>query len=121
MTLQGWLQIGLTFLLGFLISIPVGSYLARVVTERKTLLDGMLDPFDNFIYLLIGRRVCSRELESLYAAYAGNESDHGLDHFSSAGVSGSSAAQYPALRRNGTPARVASPSELIAGHRVTDR
>ena len=29
MTLQGWLQIGSTLLIGFLISIPVGCYLAR--------------------------------------------------------------------------------------------
>ena len=27
MTSQGWLQIGLTLLIGFLISIPVGRYL----------------------------------------------------------------------------------------------
>jgi potassium-transporting ATPase potassium-binding subunit len=63
MTLLGWLQIGLTFLLGLLISIPVGGYLARVVTDRKTLLDGMLDPIDNLIYLLIGRRVCSQAMD----------------------------------------------------------
>jgi potassium-transporting ATPase potassium-binding subunit len=60
MTLQGWLQIGLTLLLGFLVSIPVGGYLARVVTDQKTLLDGMLDPLDNFIYLLIGRGSAAR-------------------------------------------------------------
>jgi K+-transporting ATPase A subunit len=39
MTSQGWLQIGLTLLIGLLISIPVGRYLARVTTGRKT-------PFD---------------------------------------------------------------------------
>jgi len=33
---QGWLQIGLTLLIGFVISIPVGRYLAIVVTERNT-------------------------------------------------------------------------------------
>ena len=54
MALQGWLQIGLTFLLGLLISMPVGRYLARVVTDRKTPLDRLLDPIDNFIYLVIG-------------------------------------------------------------------
>ena len=60
MTLQGWLQIGLTLLIGFLISIPVGRYLAQVVTDRKTPFDRLFDPIDNFIYLLIGRRICAR-------------------------------------------------------------
>ena len=63
MTSQGWLQIGLTLLIGFLISIPVGSYLAHVVTDRKTLLDPLLDPIDNFIYLLIGRRICRQAMD----------------------------------------------------------
>ena len=62
MTSQGWLQIALTFLIGFLISIPVGSYLARVVTDGKTLLDRLFDPIDNFIYRLIGRRICSQAM-----------------------------------------------------------
>jgi potassium-transporting ATPase potassium-binding subunit len=62
MTLQGWLQIGLTFLIGFLISIPVGGYLARVVTDQKALLDGVLDPIDNSLYVLIGRRICSQAM-----------------------------------------------------------
>jgi potassium-transporting ATPase potassium-binding subunit len=59
MTLQSWLQIGLTLLIGLLLSIPVGRYLAKVVTDRKTLPDPLFDPIDNFIYLLIGRRICS--------------------------------------------------------------
>jgi K+-transporting ATPase ATPase A chain len=63
MTSQGWLQIGLTLLIGFLISIPVGSYLARVVTDRKTPLDRLFDPIDNFIYLLIGRRICGQAMD----------------------------------------------------------
>src|SRR6516165_8710993 len=63
MALQGWLQIGLTFLLGLLISIPAGRYLARVVTDRKTPLDRLLDPIDNFIYLVIGRRICSQAMD----------------------------------------------------------
>ena len=63
MALQGWLQIGLTLLLGLLISIPAGRYLARVVTDRKTPLDRLLDPIDNFIYLVIGRRICSQAMD----------------------------------------------------------
>jgi K+-transporting ATPase ATPase A chain len=63
MTLQGWLQIGLTLLMGLLISIPVGRYLARVVTGRKTPLDRLFDPLDNFIYFLIGRRICGQTMD----------------------------------------------------------
>jgi len=62
MTLQSALQIALTLLIGALISIPVGRYLSRVVTDRKTLLDPVCDPIDNFIYLLIGKRVCSEPM-----------------------------------------------------------
>ena len=63
MTSQGWLQIGLTLLIGFLISIPVGRYLARVVTDQTTVLDRLFDPVDNFIYLLIGRRICGQAMD----------------------------------------------------------
>ena len=63
MTSQGWLQIGLTLLIGFLVSIPVGRYLATVVTGRKTVVDRLFDPIDNFIYLLIGRRVCGQAMD----------------------------------------------------------
>ena len=58
MTLQPWLQIALTLLIGALISIPVGRYLARVVTDRTTFLDPVWDPVDNLIYRLIGQRIC---------------------------------------------------------------
>jgi K+-transporting ATPase ATPase A chain len=57
-TLQSALQITLTLLIGALISIPVGRYLARVVTDRKTFLDPVCNPIDNFIYVLIGKRAC---------------------------------------------------------------
>ena len=60
---QGWLQIGLTLLIGFLISIPVGRYLATVVTGRRTMVDRLFDPIDNFIYLLIGRRICGQAMD----------------------------------------------------------
>ena len=63
MTSQGWLQIGSTLLIGFLISIPVGRYLAAVVTGRKTVFDRLFDPIDNFIYLLIGRRICGQAMD----------------------------------------------------------
>ena len=63
MTSQGWLQIGLTLLIGFLISIPVGGYLARMATGRKTSLDRLFDPIDNGIYLLIGQRICAQAMD----------------------------------------------------------
>jgi len=62
MPLHAWLQIGLTLLIAGLVSIPVGSYLARVVTDRRTFLDPILDPFDNLLYLLIGRRACTQPM-----------------------------------------------------------
>jgi potassium-transporting ATPase potassium-binding subunit len=63
MTLNGWLQVGLTLLVGFLISIPVGRYLARVVTDRATPFDRFFDPIDNVIYRVIGRCMCTRAMD----------------------------------------------------------
>ena len=63
MTSQGLLQIGLTFLIGLLLSIPVGRYLARVVTDQKTAFDRLFDPIDGAIYFLIGRRVSSQAMD----------------------------------------------------------
>src|SRR5208283_4337047 len=62
MTLQSVLQIALALLIGALISVPVGRYLARVVSGRQTILDPVFDPIDNLIYLLIGKRVCSEPM-----------------------------------------------------------
>jgi potassium-transporting ATPase potassium-binding subunit len=58
MTLQSWLQIGCTLFIGFLISVPMGRYLARVTTEQRTFLDPVLDRIDNFLYALIGPQAC---------------------------------------------------------------
>src|SRR5271167_2383178 len=54
MTAQVWLQIGLVLLIVFLLSIPVGRYLADIVMGRKTWLDRVFDPVDKAIYWLIG-------------------------------------------------------------------
>jgi K+-transporting ATPase ATPase A chain len=62
MTAQIWVQIVLTFLIGFLISIPTGRYLAYVVSGRKTWADPLFDRVDNFLYLLIGGRICSQAM-----------------------------------------------------------
>ena len=37
---HNWLQIGVTLLIGLLISIPTGRYLAKVVTGGRTLSTG---------------------------------------------------------------------------------
>ena len=62
MSWQSWTQIALVLLLGLAISIPAGSYVARVVKDQRTWLDPVLDPLDNLIYLLIGKRLCSRAM-----------------------------------------------------------
>jgi potassium-transporting ATPase potassium-binding subunit len=62
MTLHGWLQIATTLLLGLLISIPAGRYLALVVSDKRSWADLIFNPLDNFIYLLIGRRICSQAM-----------------------------------------------------------
>ncbi len=59
MTAQSWLQIAATLLIAFLISVPAGRYLGRVFMDRRTLLDPVFDPIDNFIYSLAGRRLTS--------------------------------------------------------------
>ncbi|MBV8192213.1 MAG: potassium-transporting ATPase subunit KdpA [Alphaproteobacteria bacterium] len=62
MTLESWLQIALALLLGLLISVPAGRYLARVVRDERTWLDPVLDPPDNLIYRLIGTRLCRQPM-----------------------------------------------------------
>ncbi|MGA3309407.1 MAG: potassium-transporting ATPase subunit KdpA [Xanthobacteraceae bacterium] len=57
MAVPAWLQIILTLLAIFLLSIPMGRYMARIVMGRKTRFDRFFDPIDNAIYFLIGREV----------------------------------------------------------------
>ena len=57
MAVPAWLQIILTLLAIFLLSIPTGRYMARIVMGRKTRFDRFFDPIDNAIYFLIGREV----------------------------------------------------------------
>ena len=63
MTLQSWMQIAITLLIAFLISIPAGRYLGRVFMERRTALDPVFDPIDNFIYGLTSRRLTSLPMD----------------------------------------------------------
>jgi potassium-transporting ATPase potassium-binding subunit len=57
-----WLQIILTLLAIFLLSIPTGRYMARIFMGRETKLDRLFDPIDNAIYFLIGRKVTSQAM-----------------------------------------------------------
>jgi potassium-transporting ATPase potassium-binding subunit len=63
MRFEAWLQIVLTLVSGFLISIPTGRYLANVVTGGRTALDRVFDPLDNCLYALIGRRLCTQKMD----------------------------------------------------------
>jgi potassium-transporting ATPase potassium-binding subunit len=62
MSAQAWLQIILTLFAIFLVSIPLGRYMARIVMGRPTKLDRIFDPIDNAIYFLIGRRVAGQAM-----------------------------------------------------------
>jgi K+-transporting ATPase ATPase A chain len=62
MSAQAWLQIILTLVAIFLVSIPLGRYITRVVTGQSTMLDLIFDPIDNAIYFLIGRRVSAQAM-----------------------------------------------------------
>ncbi|MGO9431760.1 potassium-transporting ATPase subunit KdpA [Rhodoblastus sp.] len=62
MSAPGWLQIGFTLLAIFLLSIPAGRYMARVVMGQRTPFDRFFDPIDNAIYFLIGRNVVSQAM-----------------------------------------------------------
>jgi len=58
----GWLQIAVALIAIFLLSIPTGRYMARIVMGRQTLFDRFFDPIDNAIYWLIGRKVASQPM-----------------------------------------------------------
>jgi potassium-transporting ATPase potassium-binding subunit len=54
MTANGWFQIGLYVLVLFLITKPIGVFLARVFEREKTFLDPILRPLERVIYRLCG-------------------------------------------------------------------
>ncbi len=54
MTANGWFQIGLYVLVLFLITKPIGVFLARVFEREKTFLDPILRPLERLIYRLCG-------------------------------------------------------------------
>jgi K+-transporting ATPase ATPase A chain len=63
MPIEGWLQILITLCAIFALSIPVGRYMARVVTDQTTWFDWLFDPIDNALYFLIGRRVSAQAMD----------------------------------------------------------
>jgi len=54
MSANGWFQIGAFLLVIFLITKPVGVFLARVFSGEKTFLDRVLRPIEKLIYRLTG-------------------------------------------------------------------
>jgi K+-transporting ATPase ATPase A chain len=54
MTVNGWLQIAAFFVVLFLLTKPVGAFMARVFAREKTLLDPVLRPIERLIYRLSG-------------------------------------------------------------------
>jgi potassium-transporting ATPase potassium-binding subunit len=62
MTASAWLQIAVTLIAIFLLSIPTGRYMARIVMGQKTRVDWLFDPIDNAIYFLIGRKVTGQPM-----------------------------------------------------------
>jgi len=54
MTANGWFQIGFFLLFVFLITKPLGVFMARVFNREKTFLDPMLRPIEKIVYRLSG-------------------------------------------------------------------
>ncbi len=54
MTLNGWLQILFFLLAVFLVTPPLGSFMARVFTRQRTWLDPVMRPFERLVYRTTG-------------------------------------------------------------------
>src|SRR5689334_10963693 len=54
MTINGWLQIGFFLLLVFLVTKPMGVFMARVFNREKTFLDPVLRPLERLLYRVTG-------------------------------------------------------------------
>src|SRR3989454_2654381 len=54
MTANGWFQIGLYLLLIFLVTKPLGVFMARVFNREKTFLDPIFRPVERLVYRLTG-------------------------------------------------------------------
>src|SRR5215467_6604468 len=54
MTINGWLQILFFLVLVFLVTKPLGVFMARVFNREKTFLDPILRPFERLLYRVTG-------------------------------------------------------------------
>ncbi len=54
MTANGWFQIGFFLLVVFVITKPLGVFMARVFSREKTFLDPLLRPIEKLVYRLTG-------------------------------------------------------------------
>ncbi len=54
MTANGWFQIGLYLLVIFLVTKPIGVFMARVFNREKTFLDPIFRPLERLVYRLTG-------------------------------------------------------------------
>ena len=54
MTANGWLQIGLFFVVLLAVTKPLGVFMARVFAGEKTFLDPVLRPLERLLYRLSG-------------------------------------------------------------------
>src|SRR6201984_2511427 len=54
MTANGWFQIGFFLLVVFVITKPLGVFMARVFNREKTFLDPILRPVEKIVYRLSG-------------------------------------------------------------------
>jgi K+-transporting ATPase ATPase A chain len=67
MTLNGWMQIAVFFVLVLLAATPMGLYMARVYERQKTPLDPILGPVERLLYKLTG---VDAEQEMRWTQYA---------------------------------------------------
>src|SRR5438309_3881791 len=54
MTINGWLQIGFFLLLVFLVTKPMGVFMARVFNRERTFMDPVLRPLERLLYRVTG-------------------------------------------------------------------
>src|SRR5678815_2394462 len=54
MTVNGWLQILFFLLAVFLVTMPLGRFMARVFTRQRTWLDPLMRPVERLVYRLTG-------------------------------------------------------------------
>jgi K+-transporting ATPase ATPase A chain len=67
MTVNGWLQIAVFFLLVLAVTKPLGVFMANVFNRERTFLDPLLRPIERLIYRLTG---VNEEREMRWTEYA---------------------------------------------------